>query len=321
MKARHIIDILQKFDRFLISTHVNPDPDALASEIALAMYLRGKGKKVAILNEEKVPERFLFMPGVGQIRKFQPGKKNVYDAVIIVDCGDLSRVGKVAQAVREDKPVINIDHHITNQSFGEFNLVDPKASSTCEIVYDLLRKACYPLNRDMAALLYLGIMTDTGSFRYENTTSRTHRFAAELMAFDLSVSEMYRCLYELIPFQDIRSFSRVVDGLKPLVQGQVVCLELTKATLRKFSESFDLRDKIFRYVRAIKGVEVVVILTEKNAKNTRVNFRSHGKVDVARLAFRFNGGGHCRASGCMVEGDMSAARNKVLRAVREVLDK
>jgi len=319
MKAKHIIDILNKFDRFLITTHVNPDPDALASEVALAMYLRGKGKKVVILNEDNVPERFLFMPGVRQIKKFQPGKKIAYDAVLIVDCGDLSRVGKVAQTVQKDKPVINIDHHVTNQSFGQFNLVDPSASSTCEIVFDLLRKARYPLNKDLAVLLYLGIMTDTGSFRYENTTARTHRFAAELMTFDLSISDMYRRLYELIPFQDIRSFSRVMDGLKTLAQGRVVCLELTKATTKKFSESFDLRDKIFRYVRAIKGVEVVVILTEKNAKHTRVNFRSHDKVDVARLAFRFNGGGHARASGCMVEGDIPAARTKVLRAVREAL--
>ncbi len=319
MTVKQMIKVLKKFDRFLITTHVNPDPDALASEVALAMYLKGKGKTVTIVNEEAVPERFSFMPGVRRIKAFYTGMKVASDALLVVDCGDLSRPGQVSKAFALDRPVINFDHHVTNRGFGRYNLVDPRASSTCEIIYDLLRKARYPLDKSLALLLYLGIMTDTGSFRYENTTARTHAFAAELMAFDFSVSALYRRLYEMIPFADIRSFARVVEGMKPLAGGRLVSLELTKPTLKKFSESFDLRDKIFRYVRAIRGVEVVVIFTEQSAGKTRVNFRSHGRVNVARLAAGFKGGGHARASGCLVKGDIPSAKRKVLRAVREVL--
>ena len=175
----------------------------------------------------------------------------------------------------------------------------------------------FPLTKDLAMLLYMGIMTDTGSFRYDNTSSYTHKAISELMQFDIEVSELYRKLYEAIPLNDLIYFSKVVNSFEPLCKGFVICLELRRSVVKKFSESFDLRDKIFRYLRAINGVEVIVILTEVTKNKTRVNFRSQEKIDVAQVAFKFDGGGHSRASGCVVYHGLREARQKVLRQIKK----
>lgn len=319
---KDISDILKAFrtyQTFLISTHVHPDPDALASELSLAVFLRSLKKKVFIINEAAVPERYLFLPGASAIRKMIPRHRVPHDVAVIVDCGELSRIGNVEKILEHGTRIINIDHHLTNRYFGRWNLVDPKASSTCEVIFDLFRRARFPLNDRIALLLYLGILTDTGSFRYENTTPHTHRVAAELMRFRLSVTALYKRLYETIPLADMKNFHAIVSHIRPLSHGRVICIELRKTTMKKFSEAFDLRDKIFQHLRAIKDVEVIVILTEDGRDRTRINMRSHGKLDVAKVACGFDGGGHRRASGCVIARPLSKARQVILRAIQREL--
>lgn len=305
--------------RFIVATHVNPDPDALSSQLALAFYLKAIGKKVAVLAEEPIPCRFDFMPGSAQIKSLVPGRKVDYDAAVVVDCGDLGRIGKVRGALDPSKPVINIDHHVTNDCFGTVNCVLPGASSTAEIIFDFLERVHFPLTKKIAALLYLGIMTDTGSFRFENTTSRTHAVISKLLAFDLPVNGYYQKIYETVPLADLQNFAKLVAGFHSCFDGKVIYLELPRRKLSKFSEEFDLRDKIFGYLRSIKGVEVLMILTEQGKHKTRVNFRSQGRVDVSRLAAEFEGGGHSRASGCFVPGSMSDAADILLKRLEQLL--
>ena len=196
MKLINIIRAIKKYNSFLISTHVNPDPDAICSELALAEYLRSIGKKVTIVNQVSIPDRFLFFPGAKAIKQYKEKMRVEFDIAIIVDCGELSRIGKVQQLLDEFSTVINIDHHITNDSFGRINFVDPQASSTAEILYDLLTKAGCRLTKSIAVNLYAGIMTDTGSFRYDNTKTKTLTIAAHLMKFKFSASDLYAKLYE-----------------------------------------------------------------------------------------------------------------------------
>jgi len=298
---------------------VNPDPDGLASQLALALYLKALGKKVYILNEEELPQRFHFMPGAKMIKRFQADQKAKVEVALIVDCGDLDRIGALKKLAQEAEILINIDHHITNDHFGDLNMVEPHASSTAEVIYDLFKQAKFSLTRDIALLLYLGIMTDTGSFRYDNTTGRTHEIISQLMQHDFSVGEMYKKLYETIPLNDLKYFTKVVNDFEPLYGGKVICLELYQSMLKRFSEAFDLRDKIFTYLRAIQGVEVIVIFTELDQEKTRVNLRSQGQVDVAKIAYHFDGGGHSRASGCLVFDNIKKARQKVLKKIRRAL--
>ncbi|MFA5088460.1 MAG: bifunctional oligoribonuclease/PAP phosphatase NrnA [Candidatus Omnitrophota bacterium] len=319
MKIEKIINALRAHKTFLISTHVNPDPDALSSEVALASFLRSEGKKVYIVNEGAVPSRYSFMPGVKSIRAYDKRKKIRYDAAIIIDCGDLGRIGKVQKLIDRDSFLINIDHHVTSEHFGDLNLVRPKASSTAEILFDLLSRAGFQFTRNVAVNLYIGIMTDTGSFRYENTTSRTHEIISQLMKFNFSIPKLYQKLYETISLNSLKTFSEVVKSFDSLDQGRTIVVELPKSVLSRFGDDIDLRDEIFRFFRKIKEVEVIAIFTEMGWRMTRVNFRSQRHVDVAKLANHFGGGGHRRASGCMIRDDIEGAKRKVLAKIRKML--
>src|SRR3989338_11316890 len=319
MSLKKILDTIKKNKTFLISTHVNPDPDALASELALAIHLKAQGKQVYIVNEAPVPARFLFLPGIRRIRALSKNLKVPYDVAIVLDFGDLERAGRVKKIISPDKPLINIDHHVTNDAFGSLRWVYPKASSTAEVLFELFTYTRARITRDMAILLYLGIMTDTGSFRYESTGPRTHAIVSELLKFKFSISVLYRKLYESVPLNDMEMFTKVVSHFDSLLGGKVICVELKRGVVARFSQDFDLRDKIFGFLRTIKGVEVVFILTEDGRKKTRVNLRSQGKVNVARLAHHFNGGGHHRASGRLIENKIQGAKRKILQELRKVL--
>lgn len=318
-KWKKILSAIRTHKTFLVSTHVNPDPDALGSELSLAAYLRSLGKNVHVVNEEPAPRRLAFLPGARLVRGYARGKKLAYDAAIILDCGELDRIGKVRNLISPQSLLINIDHHVTNDFFGDLNLVEPGASSTAEVLYLLFKEAGHTLARDLAFNLYIGLMTDTGSFRFENTTARTHAICADLMRFGFSITDIYRRVYASIPYKDLKAFTKLISRFDVLYGGRVVCVDLPRRILSRFSEQFDLRDTIFQFLRSMHGVDVFVIFTEVNAHKTRVNLRSSSKFDVAKLASDFQGGGHKRASGCTIEKGMNEARSVFLSRIEKLL--
>ena len=316
---KNIIEKLQKAKNILITTHVNPDPDGLCSVLVLGMAAKQWGRKYSIITHEDVRARYHFLPSVRSIKTYKESMRARYDCVVVCDCGDLSRVGDVRHLIGNHAEVINIDHHITNDYFGCINAVNPEASSTAEVLYDLLFAAPVMFTKNMAMLLYTGIVADTGSFRFDNTGFRTHQIAAELMQFGFSASKIYQQLYETISLHDAGELLKVVNRYEPQAQGKIFSLSLRKSTLKKFSDDFDLRDSIFKFLCSIKGAEVVVIFTEHAKNKTRVNFRAVDKVDVAALAHKFNGGGHKKASGCMVEKPLLQAKIMMLKELRKVV--
>ena len=318
-KREKVLSALRKHKSFLISTHVNPDPDALGSELSMAIYLRALGKRARIVNEELTPQRLAFLPHARQVSGYAKSGKIVYDAAIILDCSELERIGKVQKLISSDTFVVNIDHHVTNDFFGDINLVEPKASSTAEVLYALFRESGHALTNDLAFNLYVGLMTDTGSFRFENTTARTHAICADLMKFGFSVTDIYRKVYASIPYKDLKEFTKLISRFDVLYSGRVVCIELSRAILARFSKQFDLRDTIFQFLRAMHGVDIFVIFTEVGSRRTRINLRSSSKFDVAKLASDFSGGGHKRASGCVIEEGMKEARKVFLARIGKLL--
>jgi len=319
MSMNNVIKCIKQHKTFLISTHVHPDPDALCSEMAAYYYLRSIGKKVHIINEETVPSRLKFLAGTSMIRAFKEALRTRFDAAIIVDCGTLERIGKVSRLITEKTAIINIDHHITNDYFGSVNLVRPKASSTAEVLFDLLKAGHCKLNDRIAMHLYAGIMTDTGSFRYENTTARTLRIAAELKEFNFSTLKLYQQLYEVIPATDMKYFTKVASSFELHFNNKAVFVVLDDDVQSNFSEDFDLRDTLFKLLRSIKDVQVVAIFTQSEKNQTRVNFRSSGRVNVAKLAHALNGGGHHNASGCMIDRNMKQAKAEVLGRLKRLV--
>ena len=321
MNYNPVIQAFRKHKNFLITTHVNPDADAAASALAVAIVLRSLGKTVTVVNQDAIPGWLQFLPKVRLFKKAGALRNVHYDVAVFLDCGDLSRVGDARALLKDGKPLINIDHHKTNDGFGDLNLVLPESSSTAEVLYDLFCKMNVRWSKDLATLLYAGIMTDTGSFRYDCTSPETHRIAGELMAFGISPSDLYTRIYDVIPMKDLKLFLQVANSVEFFNSGKIACVDLRKNILSRVSDGFDIRDKIFGLLRSTKGVEVIAIFNEIDARQTRVNFRSKGSFDVAQLALKFNGGGHAKASGCTIDLNMPETRKKILREIIPTLER
>jgi len=323
MSLKKAINQIKTSNNFLITSHVNPEADALGSELAFYKLIKALGKNAVIINEDPVSLSYEFLPLSGLIKKYKDNIRNLkFDCFVALDCSDLKRTGEVYKLNTAQKPVINIDHHISNVKFGNINWVDTHSSSASEMVYELYKKMGVALDKETALLIYAGILTDTGSFRYSNTSPRTHRVVAELLEYGLDVVETYKSAFGNLPFRDMQLIAKLLNGIKRQNQSRVVWFEISGSLLKKYKNLYaDLTDYLMNFARAIKGVEVAVIFKENlGVKNeVRVNFRSQGKIDVNNIAQSFGGGGHKSASGATLHGTLSEVRNKVLRKINSVL--
>jgi len=324
MSLEKIILEIRKRNNFLITTHVNPEGDALGSVLAFSRLLISLGKKAYIYNEDKVPYGYEFLPGVEQIRLYKQNIRNIdFDCFVALDCSDLKRTGEVYRLNKENKPVINIDHHISNTGFGDFNWINPKASSACQMVYELYGKIGVNIDKETALLLYVGIVTDTGSFRYSNTDSSTHLVVADLLRYGLDIVNIFRNLYCNVPFGDMQLLIKSLGGIRRCHQGKIVWVEIKEEVLKKCRQIHaDFSDYVLSFLRMIKDAEVAVLLKENlGVKNeVRINFRSQGDLDVNAVAAFFGGGGHKTASGCTLKGNITRIRKQVIGKIEKDLN-
>jgi len=321
MSVKIIKKAISKFKRFLITSHINPEGDAIGSQISLACLLKRLKKDAVILNESPVPHVLQFIKGSENILKEMPHNFN-FQTAIILDCPDIARIGRVSEYISKEKVVINIDHHISNINFGKFNWVDPDISSTGEMIYELYKAFRLKIGMDEAMALYAAIMTDTGSFKYSNTSSKTHRIIAELIDIGIKPYQMYGRIYETSTIQDTNLLGEALQTLKLTEDGRVAWLWVTKDMLKKTKGSLEGTEGIINFARSIEGVEVAVLFRETGTEDrVKVSFRSKGRVDVNKLAGFFGGGGHPTASGCNVLGKLEDVEKKVLDKAREVIHK
>lgn len=331
MSLKKVVAHIKNNKYFLITTHTNLEGDALGSELAFYRLLRKLGKYATIMNEDNVPYGYDFLPGINKVEKFR-GKifdkvrknrlKDIrFDCLIILDCSDLARCGRVSKINIDNRPIVNIDHHISNDKFGNINWIEPAASSCSEMIYKLYKRMRIPLDRYAALLLYVGMITDTGSFRYSNTNSLTHKAASELLKYNLDIVQIYKRIYENIPFEDMKLLTKILPNMKQSAKGKIIWFQIKKNMLKNKKLSFDLSEHILSFGRAIKDAEVAVLFKENLGikDEIRVNFRSQGKVDVNKIARFFGGGGHKTASGATIHGQIDAVRKKVLAKIRDNL--
>ena len=204
MSVQEAVDFIRKHKRFLVSSHTNMEGDALGSQLGIYFLIKKLKKHAVMVNDEGVPYGYEFLPALGKIRHFKEGLKDLkFDCFVTVDCSDLKRTGEVYLLNAENKPVLNIDHHISNSNFGEANWVDPKASSASEMVYRLYKNMGVALDKDAALALYAGILTDTGSFRFNNTSSATHMVTADLLTYGIDVPGVYKNIYGSISYSEL----------------------------------------------------------------------------------------------------------------------
>ena len=303
---------IKKNSKFLISSHINPEGDSIGSQIAMAILLKKLGKEAVILNESPTPHFLQFLPGAENILK-EISVDLHFQAAIILDCPDLTRIGNISRYIEKDTVLINIDHHVSNINFGKYNWVDLEVSSTGEMVFDLYKAFKAGIEYDEAMAMYVSIMTDTGSFRYTNTSSKTHKIAAKLIDIGIKPYEIYGKIYETSSIQDMNLLGEALRTLKVTPDGKVAWLWVTKEALKNTKASLEGTEGIINFARSIEGVDIAILFRETGTEDRiKVSFRSKGRVDVNKLASFFNGGGHVTASGCTVFGKTEEVEKKVL---------
>lgn len=293
----------------------------MGSALALASLLKRLGKKVTIANEGGIPKAFRFFPKVAPV--CGSPRSNVRSQVsMIVDVPVLSRTGSIEKLIAKADLVVNIDHHVSNQYFADVNWVDPKAAAAGEMVYRLYRALHMTPTKPEALCLYTALVTDTGSFRYMSTTPAVHRIASHLIEIGVDPLKIAQRLYENHAPSDLRFLGVVLQGMRHTPDGKVAWLEIPRKLLQKHRAGSEVVDELVNYPRSVASAEVAFVLKEAPQPGTiRVSFRSKGRVDVNAVAKHFDGGGHIAASGCTIHGTLAQARRRVLRVVRQALQK
>ncbi len=314
-----IQNLFTRYQTFAISTHVNPDGDAIGSEIALFLFLRKLGKTVRIFNTDTVPKKYQFLPYWNNIETAQASTDYYPEVLVIVDASSHERIGKyLSKNLIPIHAVVNIDHHISAKAFGDYNIIEPTVSSTAEIIYKFIKSTDTPIDPDGALCLYTGLIFDTGCFRYSNATPETHRIAADLMDIgDFSPDEVYRKVYEHIPLGKIHLLGRTLRTLELTPDGKIAWVLITQAMLNDTDTTLDDVEGFVNQIQAIETVEVAICVCELKDGNTKVSLRSEGRVDVAALAAEFNGGGHERASGCRINLPYTSAIKMLVDSAKQ----
>lgn len=316
MSIKSLKKIIERSYSFIVASHVDPEGDAIGSSLALYFALKDLGKKVCVYNESGVPRILKFLPGSDKLVS-ELESTNEYDAIFVVDCGDMDRLGKLKNRL-EKLVIINIDHHSTNDSFGHLNFIDKNAAAAGEVVFELLKKLGLPITKEIATNLYTALVVDTGSFRYASTTPKSFKIAAELLAVGVNPWEVSKNIYENFPYERMKLLGDALQTIELVKNGIYAFMLVTKDMLSKYQATEDLTEGFVNFGRAIDGVEVSVLFKEVNEEQYKLSFRSKGDVNVAQIAQMLGGGGHKNAAGCRLKGSLDEVKQKVLAAIENV---
>jgi len=321
---REVLAALSQVKTVILTTHINADGDGAGSEVALAVWLRASGKEVRIINPTPFPEGFRFLlpdphwcldPGTPRAKEVA----GVADAVVVLDTGEIPRIGRVWELVGE-LPAVVVDHHppgpdpIPGVSFR-----DPEAAATGELLFDLMWISERELLPETALGLYVAILTDTGSFRFSNASPRAHRIVAKLLEVGVDPEETHRKVYGDYPLRRFRLLRASLEELELDPLGDLAWMTVPKQAYDSLSATTDDLDGLVDYPREIRGVEVGILFRETARGGTKVSFRSNGHVDVNAIARRFGGGGHTKAAGAMVERPLAEVKEEVLETTRKAI--
>ncbi|WP_211745902.1 bifunctional oligoribonuclease/PAP phosphatase NrnA [Paenibacillus sp. Marseille-Q4541] len=313
-------EFLLEHDDFLIVSHVQPDGDAVSSTVMVGWLLSCLGKKFTMINEGPIPPRMHYMWGASHILNGtleQPSKP--YQYVVCVDCADYERVGRVKHWFTEEKQILNIDHHPTNNGYGEVNIIKDDAAATAEILYDLVEHMGLPWDKDAATAAYTGILTDTGGFRYANTSPKVMAIASALLSHGVNGPELAELLLEQMTLPQLKVLTKALDTLHLSEDRKIAWVVVTPQDMEECGAANDDLEGIVNYPRNIQGVEVGIFFKIITDDVVKVSFRSGGTVDVASLAKEFGGGGHIRAAGARVEGPWTETVEQVVERVKKEL--
>jgi phosphoesterase RecJ-like protein len=305
---RPIAEAIRAHDRFLLTTHENPDGDSLGSILAMKLALEQLGKDVVMFLQGKtpLPKEYEFMD-LHELRRGAPPDRDGR-VVIALDCANASRMGPDPAVIERAQLVVDIDHHHDNTRFGQLNAIVPTASSTGEVLYDLFRELGVEITPEIAEALYIALVTDTGRFQYANTTPRTLRVAAELVEAGADVHHIFQFVYENIAFVKLKLVARALANAKVYEGGRIIVSHLERKDFEAAGAEEPFSEGIIDYLRAVEGAEVAALIREppsQNGPTRRVSLRTRDEeVDVSAIARKSGGGGHRQAAGFSSEASV-----------------
>ncbi|QXM06102.1 DHH family phosphoesterase [Crassaminicella indica] len=317
INMKEALDIIHKADNILILPHILPDGDTIGSSVALYLALKKIGKHPVILLDEELPYNIKFLS-----QKYIRNKIDesfMFDLAISIDCSDVDRLGDRKEYIHKAKNSLNIDHHVTNTYFADINVVDSKAAATGEIIYFIIKAMKVAITKDIATCIYTALSTDTGSFKYDNTSSQTHRIVAELIEKNIDLNFITTQIYQNKPLYKVKLLSEVLNTLELYFDNKLAILCITKEMLERIGAKKEDTDGIIEFARDINGVEVGVLLKEMEKGKIKVGFRAKYDVDVSKIAESFNGGGHKKASGCSIYDNMNNAKALIIKEIENYL--
>lgn len=308
-------EIIKSSKKILLLSHMNPDGDTLGSMCALYSMLYKRFKIKADMNVvSNIPYNYKFLPNVNLAERYFD-KSLVYDLVITLDVAAIDRVMDSKILFDKAKCTVNIDHHKTNPKFGDYQIIEPDASSCGEVLFNYFKENNWELTEDAAICLYTAIMTDTGNFRFENTSANTFRAAADLVEAGANPNYIYKKCYETKTKNFVMFQNYCVNKAVFLEDNKIAYTTVYKKDLEKFSAGDDFTDGIAETLRAIDTTEVSFVVKEVDTKLTKVSMRSK-KADVAKVCMEFGGGGHTFAAGCTIKANIKESIAQLLKEIK-----
>ena len=310
-----IADEIRARRRFVLTSHIRPDGDAIGCELALAGALRALGKQVTIVNRDPTPDFLAWMPGADRIQVADRADGE-FDAAIVLECGDLTRTGV---AGIEGLFVINIDHHVGNTLYGAVNWFDQSVAACGELVQRVIDALDVALDREIAYGIYVALLTDTGSFHYSGVTPRTFDIARRTLEAGVDPVAVARQVFDSNTVGRIHLWGAVQQAMELDASGRIAVLYLDQEMARRAGATYDDTEGLINVPLTVRDIVSVVFFKESDGGAYRVSFRSKGAVDVNAVAGSFGGGGHKNASGCTVQGPLDAVKPAVLQQLRKAV--
>lgn len=312
-------EFLQAHDDFLLLCHEKPDGDALGSVLGAAHVLQSLGKTFTLVNDDPIANRFDFLPLADSFRVTDEVERT-FQAVIAFDCGDRKRIGGAERLIAPDAVLLNIDHHKTNDYFGSENLVDLQAAATCQIVYKIVQEMGLPLTLDAATCLYTGLVTDTGGFRYSNTSEEVLLIAAALLKQGVQPYNVVDKVMETMSWPQLLLIREGLQQLERDASGRIAWIVVTRELLARAGACEEDVEGLVNYPRNVEGVEVGISFRESSPDQVKVSMRSKYVIDVGAIAQEFGGGGHARAAGCTMAGTLADVSTRVIARIQQAFD-
>ncbi|WP_069649562.1 DHH family phosphoesterase [Caloranaerobacter ferrireducens] len=304
---------LDEAEYICLVSHIHPDGDSIGSLLGLGLALESTNKKVTMIKIDDIPYKYRFLPKINKLKSYEENKK--FDLLIILDCSDLDRLGTFKHITDKAKYIVNIDHHISNTSYGDINIINHKAAATGELVYNILDCLDINIDKEIATCLYVAIATDTGSFRYDNTHSETHYIVSKLLEKQIDLKKITFEVFQNKTLASTKLFIEALNTLELYYNDRLAVVQVTQQMLKRNNAEFNDIDGIVEYIRDIETVEVACILKEIEKDEIKIGLRSKTYVDVAKVANVFQGGGHIRASGCTIYKDITKAKELIVREI------